>query len=238
MPSTLRRSSPPGGEGAGRQRGLTDGAARSPGATIPVGQVQARSLNERRTAMQRWNSRAVILIGIFLLATTGARAQEKSDKTNDTNPGFEKLKQLAGEWVAADEPSTPAGEKKNEKKTDAPAPICIYRTVSAGTAVQETLFPGTPHEMVTMYHLDGADLVLTHYCALGNQPKMRAEKSADSSKLVFKFAGGTNIDPEKDAHMHDLTLTFVAPDRLRAEWTHYANGKSTGVKTFEMLRKK
>jgi hypothetical protein len=188
--------------------------------------------------MQRWNSRAIILIGAFVFATAGALAQEKSEQTTDTNPGFEKLKQLAGEWVAADEPNAPAGEKKDEKKADAPAPICIYRTVSAGTAVQETLFPGTPHEMVTMYYLDGKDLVLTHYCALGNQPKMRAEAPADPTKLVFKFAGGTNVNPEKDAHMHDLTLTFVAPDRLRAEWTHYDNGKSTGVKTFEMSRKK
>jgi len=188
--------------------------------------------------MQRSNSRAMILVGALLFSVAGVLAQEKSDKPKDTNPGFEKLKQLAGEWVPADDASAPAGEKKDEKKTDAAAPICVYRTVSAGTAVQETLFPGTPHEMVTMYHLDGPDLVLTHYCALGNQPKMRAEKSADPAKLVFKFAGGTNINPEKDAHMHDLTLTFVAPDRLRAEWTHYDNGKSTGVKTFEMLRKK
>ena len=110
--------------------------------------------------------------------------------------------------------------------------------MSAGSAVQETLFPGTPHEMVTMYHLDGADLVLTHYGALGNQPKMCAEASTDPAKLVFKFVGGTNINPEKDAHMHDLTLTFVAPDHLRAAWTHYDNGKSTGVRTFDMLRKK
>jgi hypothetical protein len=197
--------------------------------------------------MQRWNSRTIILVGALLFVAAGALAQEKpdqpakpgkADQAADTNPGFEKLKQLAGEWIAADDASPPASEKKDEKTAEAPAPICIYRTVSAGTAVQETLFPGTPHEMVTMYHLDGANIVLTHYCALGNQPKMRAEASTDPAKLVFKFAGGTNVNPEKDAHMHDLTLTFVAPDRLRAEWTHYADGKSTGVKTFEMLRKK
>ena len=36
-------------------------------------------------------------------------------------------------------------------------------------------FPGTGHAMTTVYHLDGRDLVLTHYCMGGNQPRMRAK---------------------------------------------------------------
>ena len=196
--------------------------------------------------MQRPNGGMLFLVGTLLFCAAGLLAQDKPAKPEKpaqraaANPGFERLKQLAGEWVSMDEASPQAAEKKDgqkAEKTDA-NPICSYRTVSAGSAVQETLFPGTPHEMVTMYYLDGPDLVMTHYCSLGNQPHMRAEASKDPSKLVFKFAGGTNIDPEKDAHMHELTLTFVAPDHLRAEWTHYDNGKSTGVKTFELQRKK
>ena len=35
----------------------------------------------------------------------------------------------------------------------------------------ETEFPGTEHEMVTVITQDGADLALTHYCMLGNQPQ-------------------------------------------------------------------
>jgi hypothetical protein len=149
------------------------------------------------------------------------------------HPGWEKLKQLAGEWIAAVDA---AAEK--DTSADAVLPLCIYRVTSAGSVVQETLFPGTPHEMVTMYHLDGPDLVLTHYCALGNQPRMRAEPPGAPNKLVFKFAGGTNIDPAKDGHMHDLTLTFIDADHVRAEWASYAKGRQSGVKTFEMKRKK
>lgn len=158
---------------------------------------------------------------------------ERPAPPTSPHPGWEKLKQLAGEWIAA----VDATAEKNPP-ADAALPLCVYRLTSAGSVVQESLFPGTPHEMVTMYHLDGPDLVLTHYCALGNQPRMKAEPAGAPDKLVFKFAGGTNIDPAKDNHMHDLTLTFIDADHVRAEWTSYAKGKQSGVKTFELARKK
>ena len=47
----------------------------------------------------------------------------------------------------------------------------VYGVTAAGTAVMEALFPETDHEMLTVYHLEGNDLVLTHYCAMGNQPR-------------------------------------------------------------------
>jgi hypothetical protein len=60
----------------------------------------------------------------------------------------------------------------------------------------ERLFPGAPQEMTTVYHREGADLALTHYCAGGNQPRMRARApAADANVLEFAFDGGTNLDP-------------------------------------------
>jgi hypothetical protein len=177
-----------------------------------------------------------------LLLTAGLCAQDKpreapkSDQPAATtqpapvHPGLAKLKKLAGEWLSADEPD-------KGQSADAGQPICTYKVTSAGSVVMETLFPGTPHEMVTMYYQEGPDLVLTHYCALGNQPRMKAEPPTSPDKLEFKFAGGSNIDPGKDAHMHELTLTFVDADHLRATWTSYSAGKPSGVKTFELKRK-
>ncbi len=153
-----------------------------------------------------------------------------------THPGFEKLKKLAGEWLSADEPAEKPG-RKGAAENAASQPICIYKVVSAGSVVQETLFPGTEHEMITMYYQDGPDLVLTHYCALGNQPRMKAEPPTAPDKLEFKFAGGSNIDPAKDAHMHDLTLTFVDGDHLRADWTLYRDGQPGGVTNIALKRK-
>ena len=87
-----------------------------------------------------------------------------------------------------------------------------YKVSANGSVVMETLFSGTPHEMITMYHLAGNDLVATHYCAGANQPhfKLDTEKSTPN-ELVMAFDGGTNIDMDKGAFMHGGKIAF-APD--------------------------
>src|SRR5262245_10260387 len=62
------------------------------------------------------------------------------------------IKKLAGDWV----------EVKDGKPTD--KVVTTYRITAGGSAVEEVLFRDTPHEMITLYHLDGDDLMLTHYC--------------------------------------------------------------------------
>lgn len=64
---------------------------------------------------------------------------------------------------------------------------------SAGKVVLETMMPGTPGEMMTVYYVDGEDLVLLHYCASGNQPRMKLEPSTDAADLKFRCLGGTNV---------------------------------------------
>ncbi|HET6422788.1 MAG TPA: hypothetical protein VFG20_03840, partial [Planctomycetaceae bacterium] len=83
---------------------------------------------------------------------------------------------------------------------------------------------GQPHEMISMYTADGADIVMTHYCVLGNQPRMKASGKSPSNKLKFDFAGGTNLDPKKDKHMHAATLTIVDADHIMIEGEAWENG--------------
>lgn len=145
------------------------------------------------------------------------------------HPAFEKLKALAGEWV--DAPADAAAKPGSEVKV-------IYRVTAAGSAVCETLLPGSAHEMVTMYHMDGDSLVLTHYCAAGNQPRMKAENSADAGKVEFKFAGGANVDPNKGLHMHEATIHFVDADHIKSRWVAYKDGKEDHAADFNLVRKK
>jgi hypothetical protein len=130
-----------------------------------------------------------------------------------TNAGLEKMKKLAGTWLAAD---------KDGKPTDQVA--SIIKVTAGGSAVHETLFPGQPHEMVSIYTADGPDLILTHYCVLGNQPRMKADPSSPPNQIVFRFAGGTNLDPARDRHMHEATLTIVSDDRIEVRGTGWENG--------------
>ncbi|HET8539303.1 MAG TPA: hypothetical protein VFL83_05475 [Anaeromyxobacter sp.] len=140
---------------------------------------------------------------------------------------FEKLKALSGSW----EGKAGHGEKLG------PA-AARWETISAGTAVMETLFPGTDHEMRSVYFLDGGDLVLTHYCAMGNQPRMRLSPASTDRELVFDFAGGTNLDPARDVHVHSGRLKLVGPDALEAEWSVWGGGKQTGANRFVLERKR
>jgi hypothetical protein len=167
----------------------------------------------------------LILLCAALAVTVAAQARPPVKAAN--HPGFEQFKALAGDW---------AGKAKMDgKEIDA---TVTYKVTSGGSAVVETLGPGTAHEMVSVIHPDGDHLVLTHYCAIGNQPSMKAIESPDSKKIEFKFDHATNMKSDKDMHMHDVTFTFVDKDTLKAEWTHYTDGKPAGTAVFDFKRKK
>ena len=101
----------------------------------------------------------------------------------------------------------------------------------------EVLFPGTDHEMVTVYHQDGDDLLLTHYCAAGNQPRMKCRAGSDPNQLVFEFVDATNMRSPQDAHMHAGTLTIIDPQHIQAKWQGYADGKPTDPHVFNLVRR-
>jgi hypothetical protein len=162
-----------------------------------------------------------------LVAAALVLADEGAPKPPRTNAQLDMMKGLAGEWLRLGEDGKP---------TDVVG--ATYRVTSGGSVVIETILPGTDHEMVTMYYLDGNDLVLTHYCALGNQPRMKADPKSPAGTISFQFAGGANIDPAKDAHMHDAVFTFVDKDRIEAAWTLWAGGKAKDTYRFPAARRK
>ena len=176
-------------------------------------------------------SRAALPVLVLLAcAATPIIGQDKKPGAAEGNKSsrLDLFKQLAGEWVGT---ATP--QLKDAKEVHV-----TYKVTSGGSAVVETLFPGTEHEMVTVIHRDGDDLLLTHYCMLGNQPQMKAPATGDGNKVEFKFVRATNLKSEKDMHMHDVTFTFVDKDTLRTEWTHFKDGKAAGQVVSELKRKK
>jgi hypothetical protein len=146
----------------------------------------------------------------------------------DSKAAFERLKALAGAWEG----------KAGHGDQLQPGATVRWENISNGTAVMETLFPGSPHEMRSVYFLDGGELVLTHYCAMGNQPRMKLSPASTDRTLVFDFAGGTNVDPAKDVHVHSGKIQLAGPDALEAEWTVWGGGKQTGANRFVLARKK
>ena len=151
---------------------------------------------------------------MMVASTTASRGEDAPAKDQPKHPTFEKLKKLVGTWVEAD---------KDGKPTD--KVMSIIKVTAGGSAVQETQFPGEPMEMVSVYHLDKGDLLMTHYCVLGNQPRMKADPTSPPNQIRWQFTGGTNLDPAKDTHMHSATVTFVDDDHIEIEGEAWEGGK-------------
>jgi hypothetical protein len=138
---------------------------------------------------------------------------------------LERFKALKGVWDADID-----GDAKPDTTIE-------YRVVGAGSAVIETLFGGTDHEMVTVYHMNGGELMCTHYCAAGNQPRLVAASIAKDS-IAFEMKDITNLADEKAMHMHAATFTFNADGTVRAVWRSMSDGKPGHTADFRMTRRK
>jgi len=162
----------------------------------------------------------VLVLCVGFAAT--AYATDKQD--NGATAAFERVKSLAGNWEATTEKG---------KVTSS------YEVVSNGSAVLEKINVPGETEMVTVYHLAGNRLVLTHYCSAGNQPRMQAEAYDPASKqLVFNFAGGDNLSNPNSGHMHNAIMKFSGPDSFSAAWTFHQNGKAAFTENIQYHRVK
>jgi len=168
-------------------------------------------------------------IRILLAALVFGAASLQADGPQTPLKGsaeLERLKTLVGRW----EGTTTMGNKPEKATVD-------YAITSNGSAVMETLGKGTSHEMVSIYHDRNGKLSMTHYCAMGNQPRLDLAK-ADASSLELVLGKDTGIDPVKDSHMHSLTLATPDKDHLTHTWTHWENGKEKDRTTFTLTRAK
>jgi hypothetical protein len=131
---------------------------------------------------------------------------------------MDKIKGLAGEWEHED------AEKPGEWKVSN-----VFTVSSGGSVVREIMMPGSPYEMTNTYHLDGDSVVVTHYCAIGNQPRMRAVANDGhnhpANQIHFQFDSVTNFAGGDQSYMGDLTLTMDGPDKMTAAWRSYEHGK-------------
>jgi uncharacterized protein YndB with AHSA1/START domain len=169
---------------------------------------------------------AILAIGACALAW----ADEPKMPVRVDSKEFQEMKQLVGTWEGT----------KEDTKANAAKPESVkvtYKLTAGGSTLQETLMPGTPHEMVTMYHDEGGKLTMTHYCMLGNTPHL-AVTHADAKEIVFNFAPSGGIDPAKDMHMHGLTLEFKDPNHLVQRWSCYKEGKKGDDTVFNLARLK
>jgi len=130
-------------------------------------------------------------------------------------PGDDAWKQLlslAGKWQG-----TEAGHTAT----------LTYTVISGGHALLESMsMPAPAPDMVTVYHRDGDSLVATHYCSIGNQPRMRTESNpAATQPLRFRFVDITNLKPG-GTHIKHLNVKFLDSTHFDQEWISNTKDKS------------
>ncbi len=136
---------------------------------------------------------------------------------------FEQMKQLLGTWQGS-----------SDKTGDEPV-FVRYELKSAGSSILETLFPGKPYEMISIYTDNGGILEMTHFCAHRNQPTLSLIES-DKKTLKFDYSSGKNINVNKDTHMHALEISFEGNGRIRQKWTEYEKGSQKGFNVLSLSR--
>jgi hypothetical protein len=157
--------------------------------------------------------RIAFSLGLALLATISV-AQSSAQKT------FDELKTLNGMWEGKD----PRGQDVK----------ISYRTTSAGSALMSEIMG--KEDMISMFHLDGDRLLMTHYCGAGNQPRMKASASPDGKTVTFDFLDATNLSSSDAGHMYRMVLTMIDANHHTEEWTFLDHGKEMKEK-FDLQRK-
>ena len=162
---------------------------------------------------------------LVIAAACGACASTPKAQWSGAPAAFERLKQLDGAWV------TLSGSAHMPQSMEV-----HYQVTGAGSALVETIGPGTPHEMVSVYHLANGGLVMTHYCAVGNQPYMVARPGDNADELVFECVGGSGVERDKGAYMARARFAFRDASRVDATWSAMRDGKLDHETRFELVR--
>jgi len=159
---------------------------------------------------------------------------------------FARMQTLAGNWkgeIASGPPDVPAATPPADgapaaKPAAAETVNVEYLVISGGHTLQEKLFAGSDLEIVTNYNLEGTDLVLVLARAVGTRPHLRLDqKSSTRDDLRFAFdVHATDVDPKKDAHIHEGRVHFVDGSTIECEWALWLDGKEASRHAFTLKR--
>src|SRR5439155_23577976 len=125
-----------------------------------------------------------VMFGIVGMALfVAASAAFAADKTK-SEEAFDRLTSLKGEWK---------GQMNGVDTT------WIYTITANGSALMEECRPENGRELITMFTIDGDQLIATHYCSAKNQPQMATSKITEAQEpLAFSLVRVTGLKASYD----------------------------------------
>ena len=131
----------------------------------------------------------------------------------DAEKAFAAIKNMPGTWEG----------------TSAEGPVKVtFKVTGGGSSVMSEILG--KDDMISMINLDGPDrLLLTHYCAMGNQPRMAASVSPDGKTFTFTYVDATNLATPDSGHIQRMILTLLDDNHHTEEWVFADHGKEHKV---------
>lgn len=135
----------------------------------------------------------LILIG-WLAFAVGPSVSADSGQ-GEAQRAFEQMKSLVGQWRRENAPESKLGIE--------------FKLLANDSVLVETWSSAGEPYSLTIYHLDKDDLVATHYCPQGNQPRLKLVKGQAGAVLRFKFWDATNLPDISKSHQTALSFELT-----------------------------
>ena len=174
-------------------------------------------------------------IGLLtLLVISGCSTAQKQDASTPepvtAQANYERIKTLTGDWYLV------RGIRLGvELDANYEEPFLSYSVSSGGHSVVEVLFVDKPNEMTSVYYMDSGQLMMDHFCSLGNQPRMVAV-TGWGNDIPFELVSVSNMANENDLHISSHSLEFDGPDQLTVRWGATENQEPMGGSVYTVKR--
>src|SRR5499433_2445660 len=161
------------------------------------------------------NSKALwIVLGCAATLTALSAEQTESSKA------LSQIKALIGNWGGT--------FQWTGGRHDTGSMNATYYVTGNGSAVVENLINESTPVMTSVYHLDGRDLRMTHYCGAQNQPRLKARRIEPAQGILdFAFVDITNAPSPDAPHVDGLEIRFRDADHLTLTFHFVSAGKES-----------
>ena len=157
---------------------------------------------------------AFLVLGCLLLARFCEAEESNAAKA------LEQLKSLAGDWEGT-------AEWTGGRTGSYPLNAAYYITGNGSALVENLISEGVPN-MTSVYHLDGADLRVTHFCGAQNQPRLKAQRiDLGHGTVDFDFVDITNLRSPDAPHVHGLEIRFLDSNHVTVTFLFEGGGKES-----------
>jgi hypothetical protein len=141
----------------------------------------------------------------FVVCLAWVHFSQASD--GDASKALEQLKSLAGNWEGT---AQWTGARTGSYRMNA-----TYYVTGNGSALVEDLITEKTPAMTSIYHLDGNDLRLTHFCGAQNQPRLKAKRiDLEHKAFDFDFVDITNLKSPDAPHVQGLEIRLLDPNHI------------------------